>query len=103
MLHKEFETAFNNLMLENVKSTMNTNDDNPRQTIEELLVNITKYNQLLVNFIIEILKEMDYKLLNEKGEFKKVGLFKWKNVGDYLAFAEFVKSKIIDVKNVIEK
>lgn len=103
MLHKEFETTFNNLMLENVKSAMNFNDNSPRQTIEELVANITRYNQFLVNLIIEILKEMDYKLLNEKGNFKKVGLFQWKNIGDYLAFAEFVRNKIVDVKKAIEK
>jgi hypothetical protein len=103
MLHQEFETAFNQVMLKEVSKAMNSNRANPREGIEELLLNMTKYNQVLLDFVISVLKEVDYKLLNEKGEFKKVGIFQWKNIADYVAFAGFVKDKIVDVKNQIEK
>jgi len=104
MLHQEFETVFNQVMLKEVNKAMDVaNDDSPRESIEQLLINMTKYNQLLLDFVISVLKEVDYKLLNEKGEFKKVGIFQWKNIADYVAFAGFVKDKIVDIKNQIEK
>ena len=103
MLHQEFETAFNNMMLKDAKSIVDYSGENPREDIEQLLRNLTKYNHVLLEFVITILKEVDYKLLNEKGEFKKANILNWKNIPTYVAFAGFVKDKIIDVKNQIEK
>ena len=103
MLHQEFETAFNKSMLSKATEAMDFNSANPRESIEKLLANVTKYNQILLDFVVSILKEIDYKLLNEKGEFKKANILNWKNIPTYVAFAGFVKDKIIDVKNAIEK
>lgn len=114
MLHKEFETANTALISQVLKANnvINTTDlDNldpvtAREVITEMmkaLSGVTEHISTVTEGINDILKEIDYKLLDDKGKFKKVGVFKWANVASYIQFAEFVKNRIITMKDIIIK
>lgn len=107
MLHKEFETITKNAILTNLDKLMviDIKDVDPtvREVITKIVENLAENNQILLDGIIDILKEVDYKLLNKNGDFKKVGILNWKNTADYLSFAGFVKDKIKEMRESINE
>lgn len=105
MLHTEFnksaQTSLSNTLNILLSIDMEHVDPTAREVIAKLITSLSEDVKMFSEAMVDILKEADYKLLDEKGQFKKIGLLRWKNIADYASFAAFVKDKIQEVKETM--
>ena len=86
--------------------SIETKDKNAQQVIKNLLEALEstqEISEIVTNSMEKVLQDMLEKLIENDGNFKKIGLLRWKNIADYVSFAHDVKTEFTSASEKVGK